>query len=210
MVMVLVPMILSLTVHEFAHAWSAKKLGDPTAEAEGRLTLNPVAHIDPMGTIILPIILIISNAGFFFGWAKPVPVNPMRFTRKVTMRTGMLIVAAAGPLSNLVLATISVTVIAVLFHGGALGDLPMLRELLVRMLSINVALAVFNMIPVGPLDGQKVLTGLLKGETATRFERFNHQYGSWLLIAVIIFGGRLIAVPYAFILEGLLAVFGLR
>src|SRR5689334_23219884 len=96
----LIPLILSLTVHEWAHAYSAFRLGDDTASRQGRLTLNPIPHIDPIGTILCPLL------GIPFGWAKPVPVNPLRFNRGVSMRTGMMITAAAGPLSNLVLAVL--------------------------------------------------------------------------------------------------------
>ena len=99
--MILIPLLLSLTVHEWAHAWSAYRLGDDTASMQGRLTLNPIAHIDPVGTLVLPLL------GIPFGWAKPVPVNPTRFRRGVNMSTGMIITAAAGPLSNVVLALLS-------------------------------------------------------------------------------------------------------
>jgi len=209
-ILVLVPMILSLSVHEFAHAWSARLLGDTTAQAEGRLTLNPLAHIDPIGTLLLPVILIVSASGFFFGWAKPVPVNPTRFTRKISMRKGMLLTAAAGPASNLVLAVVSAAILAVFWHGDLVATDSAFVGLLIRMLSINIALAVFNLIPIGPLDGQKVLVGLLPYESATKFERFNYQYGSWAMLAVIIFGARLIAIPYSAIITALLTVFQLR
>src|SRR5580698_8792478 len=96
----LIPLILSLTVHEWAHAYSAFRLGDDTAARQGRLTLNPIPHIDPFGTILCPLL------GIPFGWAKPVPVNPVRFNREISMRAGMMITAAAGPLSNLVLAVL--------------------------------------------------------------------------------------------------------
>ncbi len=205
----LVPMLLSLTVHEFAHAWAAKLLGDDTAEKMGRMTLNPVAHIDPIGTLLLPIVLIVWAGGIMFGWAKPVPVNPTRFTRKINMRTGMLITAAAGPASNIVLATLCTAILALTFHAGWLTEAGPLKQLLGSMVVINVALAVFNLIPVGPLDGQKVLSGMLSYEAAARFERFNYQYGAWLMMGVIVFAGRLIAVPFALVLGGILGLFEL-
>src|SRR4051812_18777201 len=105
--MVLIPMILSLTVHEFSHAWAAKRVGDNTGELAGRLTLNPLAHADPFGTVLLPLLILMANGAVgmgripFFGWAKPVPFNAGRFTRKVTARMGSTLVAAAGPISNL-------------------------------------------------------------------------------------------------------------
>jgi Zn-dependent protease len=208
-VFTLVPMILSLTVHEFAHAWSAKRLGDDTAERLGRLTLNPVAHVDPIGTLLLPIILLVWAGGFMFGWAKPVPVNPVRFTRKLSMRTGMLLVSAAGPISNIVLAVSSTAILAASLHVESLAAPAVVTDLLARMITINIALALFNLIPVSPLDGQKVLLGLLSGDAATAYERFSYQYGSWLLMGVMIFGGRIIAGPFQFVLQGLLGLFGL-
>ena len=101
---VLVPMILSLSVHEYAHARAAFALGDDTAASMGRMTLNPLSHIDLFGTIILPMIAIVSGSGFFFGWAKPVPISPVRFTRRISMKLGVLITAAAGPISNVAFA----------------------------------------------------------------------------------------------------------
>jgi len=207
--LVLVPMILSLTVHEYAHAWSARKLGDDTAKMMGRLTLNPMAHIDLLGTVILPIFFTLWGGGFFFGWAKPVPINPARFTRRITMRTGMMLTAAAGPLSNLVLATLSVAFMAFAYHQGWLSGLVTTRDLLARLVMVNVSLAVFNLIPVGPLDGQKVVSGFLSGNTALAWERFNQQYGSWLILGVMAFGSRIIAIPFALVLGSLLQLFGL-
>jgi len=146
----LIPLVLSLTVHEFAHAWSAYRLGDDTAARMGRLTLNPLAHIDPIGTILLPLLRVP------FGWAKPVPVNPARFRRDVSMSTGMMITAAAGPASNIVLAVVCTVAFALLSRlaPGALeagGGGP--AALLMRLIQMNVALGIFNLIPLPPLDG---------------------------------------------------------
>ena len=211
-ILVLVPMILSLTVHEYAHALAGKKLGDNTAEGMGRLTLNPIAHIDPIGTLLLPLILIVSSSGLFFGWAKPVPVNPTRFSRKFSMRTGMMIVAAAGPLSNLTMAILCAALFSVGVHTGILVNIPeAIQMLFVTMIGINVALFIFNMIPVYPLDGQKVLAGLLKGEMAVRYERFNAQMGSWLLIGLIILMQYvpIIAWPYTVVYSAIRFIVGL-
>jgi len=205
---VFIPMVLSLSVHEWAHAFSAKQLGDPTAEGQGRLTLNPLAHVDLMGTVIIPLIGTLSGFGYF-GWAKPVPVNPVRFTRKVSMRTGMMIVAAAGPISNLVQAVVGTALLALGLHTGVLTS-EALQVLLFSYIQINIVLALFNMIPVGPLDGQKVVAGFLKGEAAVSFERFNMQYGLWGLIAVVLMAGYIIGPMLKAILGALLAVFGLR
>ena len=206
--LVLVPMILSLSVHEFAHAWSAKMLGDDTAERMGRLTLNPLAHIDLIGTILLPVILLVWGGGFFFGWAKPVIFNPARFNRKVTMRTAIMLTKAAGPASNLLMAALCMGVFAFVYGQGWLTGLVFTRDLLGRMVLINVGLAVFNLIPVGPLDGQGVVLGFLSGNAALRWERFNMQYGSMLLMGIIVFGSRIIAYPYAAVLGGLISLFG--
>ena len=219
--LVLIPMVLSLTVHEFAHAWSAKILGDDTAESMGRLNLNPMSHADPMGTILLPLFILITNGAIgpslgggggipFFGWAKPVPVNPGRFSRQVPLRTGMMIVAAAGPLSNLILALISAGCVSYAIKNGYHADMePPVRALLVYMLQINVALFVFNMIPIYPLDGQKVLSGLLSSEKAMRFERFSYQWGSLCLMFIIFFAREVIAYPVWFVQRGVLSVVGL-
>jgi Zn-dependent protease len=191
----LVPMILSLSVHEWAHAWSASRLGDDTAAREGRLTLNPAAHIDPFGTILLPLLL--SLQGWpGFGWARPVPVNPTRFRRDVSMARGMAITASAGPLSNLLLALVGTVVLGVLYRidaaqGGA-------GALVTRVVMLNVGLALFNLIPLPPLDGSRIVAWLMP----TRFrdawyavERFSPM----LLVVVFMFGGRVIRGPFVFV-----------
>ena len=172
-ILVLVPMILCLSVHEYAHAQSAQWLGDDTARLKGRMTLNPISHIDIFGTLLLPILFVVSNSNFFFGWAKPVPVNPMRFTRlirgqRVTMRTGMMLTAAAGPASNLVFGLVSGVILKIVLMAGIMSE-PVL-VILLRMMVINYALAVFNMIPLPPLDGSKVLAGFVPREWTRYFD----------------------------------------
>jgi Zn-dependent protease len=189
----------------------AKALGDDTAEGQGRLTLNPVAHIDPIGTVILPLALRIWGGLPFFGWAKPVPYNPARFRRGVNVRTGAMLVAAAGPASNLVLAALCIALIAVGQHSGAYLAIPVaLRDLVEVMVAINIGLAIFNMIPVYPLDGQKVLVGLLPTASAIEYERFSFRYGSFLLIGVMLLISRtgIVAVPHRIIMQGLATLFG--
>jgi Zn-dependent protease len=215
--MVLVPMILALTVHEYAHAWASYQLGDDTAHLRGRLNLNPASHIDPLGTIGLPLMLLFFShttgalGGLFFGWAKPVPFDPSRFTRKITVRTGMLIVAAAGPLSNLIMALVCAGVLSFLVHmgWGMVAPEPVV-VLLQKLLGINIALFVFNMIPVYPLDGQKVLSGLLPAGHAVQFERFSFQFGRFLLIGVFLFATHIVAYPYRLVLTGILRIVGLH
>jgi Zn-dependent protease len=193
-VMYAIPLILSLTVHEFAHAWSAWKLGDDTAAMQGRMTLNPLVHIDPIGTLLLPIL------GVPFGWAKPVPVNPARFRRDVSMTTGMMITALAGPLSNLLLAIAGATTFAlarrwapeVLYTNKGLHDFILVFS------GMNVGLAIFNMLPVPPLDGSRVVDGVLPYRMRGTWEQVA-MYSPFILIAIIFFGRGIISVPVMYI-----------
>jgi len=177
----LIPLVLSLTVHEWAHAYSAFRLGDDTAARMGRLTLNPIPHIDPIGTLLLPLM------GIPFGWAKPVPVNPRNFDRKIAMRTGSVIVSAAGPFSNLVLATICVTVLALLYRFApelVFEQQQGIGTLLERGFFVNVMLALFNMLPVPPLDGGHVAEGLMPNRFRPQWERFA-AVGPAVLMAIV-------------------------
>ncbi len=151
-----VPLILAITLHEAGHALAAKKLGDPTADDQGRVTLNPIKHIDPLGTFLLPLILFISKAPFLFGWARPVPVS---YNKLRTLPRDIAIVAAAGPFANLILIFIS----ALVFNLGPL--LPnALQEpfaLMIRFsIQLNTVLICFNLLPIPPLDGSKILMAL--------------------------------------------------
>lgn len=158
----LLVMVFSLTVHEFAHAFVAHRLGDDTAARQGRLSLSPVTHVDPIGTLLVPALGLYFGGIGFIGWARPVPVTPTRFTRKVSMRAGMALVAVAGPLSNLLLAILSLAIYAVGDHTGTFlrdghGQLTAVGTLLVHMFRLNVALAIFNLLPIPPLDGSRLL-----------------------------------------------------
>jgi Zn-dependent protease len=194
-VLFLIPLILSLTVHEWAHAWSAARLGDDTAQRMGRLTLNPLAHIDPIGTILLPLM------GIPFGWAKPVPIDPRRFRGNVHERTGMMLTAAAGPISNLILAVACTVTFAVLVR---LDPEAMLQgkgpaSLLVDGMSLNIVLAIFNLLPISPLDGSRVVDGLISQRLRPAWESFVRVSPIVLLLVIIapsIFGISIIEWPY--------------
>ena len=194
-VLLFVPLILSLAVHEFAHAWSAYKLGDDTAARAGRLTLNPFAHADLIGTIIFPLL------GVPFGWAKPVPVDPSRFRRGIRMGTGMAITASAGPIANIVLAVVVTTAFAVLARVApdVLDANNGVRELLVTAIFLNVNLAIFNLIPIPPLDGSRIVDGFMPLRFRAPWERLM-AFSPFLLIAVFFFAGRIIAGPSNFVL----------
>lgn len=181
-------LLFSLTVHESAHAWTADRLGDPTARLLGRVSLNPVVHADLVGTVIFPLLAMVGGVPLI-GWAKPVPVMVSRLRRK---RRDYVLVAAAGPASNLVMAVVAALLLnlAVRLPIETLSTptwAPILR-LLVQALQINVLLAVFNMIPIPPLDGGNVLSGLLPGTLASSFDRLR-PYGFILLYALLLTRG---------------------
>ena len=193
--MLIVPLLLSLTVHEWSHAMSAHLLGDDTAERAGRLSLNPFVHADLIGTILLPLL------GIPFGWAKPVPIDPTRFRRSIRMTTGMVLTAGAGPASNFVLAVAATVLLAV--FGRVAPDLVMPGtpglHLLLDFVFINVALGLFNLIPVPPLDGSRIVEGLLPLRFQAAWEGFK-RWSPIALLAVFWFGPALISVPRAFTL----------
>jgi Zn-dependent protease len=180
-----VVLLLSLTVHEAAHAWSADILGDPTARRLGRVSLNPVVHIDPIGTLLFPLIAMLTNVPIL-GWAKPVPVSPSNLHPHWARK--YMAIAAAGPASNLVLAIIGAIGMHLIgFTGGAMPATAQTFQFLAALVQINVVLAVFNMIPVPPLDGGNVLSGLLRGQAAELFNSLR-PYGMLILYGLLLTG----------------------
>jgi Zn-dependent protease len=200
----LIVLLFSLTIHEMAHAWTADRLGDPTARLLGRVSLNPIVHADPIGTILFPLIAMVSGARLI-GWAKPVPVN-MRYLHHP--RRDYVLVAAAGPASNLVLAVAaSVALLILPVSPQTLGEpnvtVP-LATFLSQLMQLNVLLAVFNMIPIPPLDGGNVLAGLLPTSAAAVFNQIR-PYGFLLLYALILTDGfRLLVLPPTYFILNLL------
>ena len=189
-------LLFSLTVHEAAHAWSAWRLGDPTARMLGRLSLNPAVHVDPLGTLLLPALAIATGAPVI-GWAKPVPVN-LRALRRG--RRDYVLVSAAGPGSNLAMAVCAAVGLALLGTGAFAA--PLLGEALFTALQINLLLAIFNMIPLPPLDGGNVLGGILPPAALVTFERVR-PFGILILYGLMLTGalGYLIGPPYIFLLR---------
>jgi Zn-dependent protease len=178
----LVVLILCLSFHEAAHAWSANGMGDPTARLLGRLTLNPLSHIDLIGTIVFPVIAMLSSFPLI-GWAKPVPVNPVNLRHP---RRDFAMVAAAGPASNVLLAVVFWVVLALLATEEATGSLTM--YILRRAVEMNLMLAVFNLIPVPPLDGGNILAGLVPESAAQTLDRVR-PFGIFILYALLLSGG---------------------
>ena len=178
-------LLLSLTFHEAAHAWSADRLGDATARLLGRVSLNPAVHIDPIGTIAFPLIAMVTGLPII-GWAKPVPVNTLNLRQHWKQK--FMLIAAAGPVSNLVLATIAAVGVRIMgFETGPDGAAGLLFQFLLAMVILNVLLAVFNMVPVPPLDGGNVLAGLLPGKGHELFDLLR-PYGFLIIYGLLLTG----------------------
>jgi len=172
-------LLIAMTFHEFSHGWAAYKLGDTTAARQGRLTLNPLAHIDPVGTVLLPILLFITTNGqFVFGAAKPVPINYYALRNP---RRDMLLIGLAGPLSNIILAAL----LSVILKG--LNSASLAAELIRNLAFINIILGVFNLLPIPPLDGSRVVAGLLPDSLAQAYNRLE-PYGFIIIIGLMALG----------------------
>jgi Zn-dependent protease len=179
----IIALLVAITVHEFAHAWSAERLGDPTARLAGRISLNPLDHLDPLGTLMLIVARI--------GWGKPVPVDPFNFRHP---RRDMAITSFAGPAADLILAAVLSIIIRIAYL--FLGPTASIMEIFFQpIIVLAVILAIFNLLPIHPLDGSAVIVGLLPQNLAEDYDRFSHQYGLFILIFLIFpfFGSPLIS-----------------
>jgi len=180
----LVVLLFSVIIHELAHGYVAYSLGDPTAKYAGRLTLNPLKHLDPFGSIILPLLLFIAGSPFLFGWAKPVPINPYNFKDQ---KYGEIKVSIAGPASNLLL-TIFFGLILRFIPDGIISGNPGIAIALSYIVAINIWLCIFNLIPIPPLDGSWILFSFLPASMQSA-KIFLKQYGIVILVLLILFGG---------------------
>ncbi|MBU1292654.1 site-2 protease family protein [Patescibacteria group bacterium] len=185
-------LIISVIIHEVAHGWAANALGDPTAKLQGRLSLNPVRHIDPIGSILIPAVLVITQSSFLFGWAKPVPYNPYNLKNQ---RWGEAIVGSAGVLTNLLLAVIF-AVITRAAAGAGMIEFALLAAIVV---SVNLSLGIFNLLPIPPLDGYTVLRGLLPYKMSMAFREFEErilQGGIFSLILILFLFSYFLSAPF--------------
>ena len=201
------PVLLAITVHEAAHGWVAKKLGDPTAMMMGRLTFNPIKHIDPIGTVVVPVVMMLVS-GFIFGWAKPVPVT---WENLKNPKRDMALVAIAGPFSNLLMAILWALIMKLGFVIST--SMPSLALPLIYMggagIAINAILMLLNLLPIPPLDGGRVLAGLLPGPWAWKLSRIE-PYGLFILVALLVTGmlGTILGPPMRLFESLLLSLVG--
>jgi Zn-dependent protease len=198
-IVIIIALILSIVLHEVAHGYAANWLGDPTARLSGRLTANPLPHIDPLGSVIVPALLFLSNAGLLFGWAKPVPYNPYNLSNQ---RWGEAIVSAAGPLTNFLLAIIFAVLIRLAIPLGLSGSF---IELASYIVYINILLGFFNLIPLPPLDGSKIFESVLPLQLRMRYRAFGTMIERFGLIATFVFIFIFINIfwgPFSVLLHG--------
>ena len=202
-VIIIVALIISIILHEMAHAHAANALGDPTARLQGRLSPNPLVHIDPLGSVIIPGLLMLTNAGILFGWAKPVPYNPYNLTNQ---KWGEALVALAGPAANVLLALIFSAIIR-------LSDVFSLADSFITLslyiVNINILLALFNMLPIPPLDGSKILAALLPYPLSVQYQKFVRmveQYGIFVMFAFIFIFINFFSGPFFVFVSGVVSI----
>ena len=207
----ILPLVLAITLHEAAHGWMAEKFGDNTARMLGRVTFNPIKHVDRMGTIILPGMLMLAHSPILFGYAKPVPVN---FRQLNPPRLGMLMVALAGPGTNLLLALIGGLLLHIDVYLSP-EEAPWIFQNLYMFLLINCVIALFNMLPILPLDGGRVLDSLLTGSAQRLFQK-TERFGMWLVLGLLLIptllgyniSQVLIGIPSMWLMEHILWITG--
>lgn len=188
----IIVLIFSIIIHEVAHGYAAYALGDPTAKLSGRLTLNPAPHIDPIGSVLIPGVLVLTGAGFLFGWAKPVPYNPYNLKNQ---RWGEAIVGAAGVLTNLAIAVVFAIIARIAFGMGEAG----FAELASLVVFVNLFLGLFNLLPIPPLDGYTVLRGLLPPKHSLAFRDFEEKImrgGIFTLIIILFVFVQFLSAPF--------------
>jgi len=199
----LVVTIISIILHEMAHGYAANALGDPTARLQGRLSGNPLVHIDPLGSIIIPALLFFSNSGILFGWAKPVPYNPYNFSNQ---KWGEALVAAAGPATNILLALI----FALIFRfADSLEVSSTFLYIMESAVHINILLAIFNMIPIPPLDGSKILVAILPFKLQQQYRQFAswiERYGLFAMFAFIFIFINFFSGPFSALVNTLVSI----
>jgi len=197
-------LVMSIVIHEVAHGFMANFLGDPTARLAGRLTINPISHIDPIGSVIIPALLYISHAGLLFGWAKPVPYNPYNLKNQ---RWGEALVAAAGPGTNIIIALIFSILIRT---SGSFGGTAAFVEILGYIVHINILLACFNMIPIPPLDGSKILAALLPYRLEMKYRELTalvEQNGIMATFVFIFFFVYILQQPFSALVAAVYTLF---
>ena len=195
-----VVLLFSLSVHESAHAWAALRMGDDTAQRMGRISLNPIVHMDPIGTVLMPLLQFAMSGVPLLAWAKPTPYNPANFRRDVTLGTGHLVVAAAGPLSNVGLSLAFTLALFVAAQAGLVTrTLNPVVVLIANGVQLNVLLAIFNLIPVPPLDGSKVAAWGLPRAVADRYVALVQSAGPWLLFLLLIPISRVLTPIYSYL-----------
>jgi Zn-dependent protease len=209
-ILLLLALIMSVAVHEFGHAWAANRLGDSLPRSQGRLTLNPIRHADPIGTLLFPAIMIFTGAGLL-GWGRPVQTNPYSYTRKISQATGSALVAVAGPAMNLFLAFIVSVLLVIGARVGWVGD-ELAGQLIRNLVRLNIALLIFNLLPIPPLDGGAVLAWAMPRSMQGVID-FLNQWGFIILLGLFILGPLRFVMEFAdavtgVLLRAVIAVFG--